>query len=437
MLNQILRSNLVTGLWLLGIVEIMLTIADLATCNDSEGLPFCILVNTLVWMGGIAWCGLLVAYFFVRRSSDEMQERQNAARVPSPVQPSATIPFSAGFISFGGLLLAVVGLGIAFGVYQTRNPSIFDLIEGGTVLGLEERLAGDSEGIDDKNREGLTPLMLAIRAGRLDMVKCLISNRASVNQPDRAQHTPLIQAIENPEIVEHLLLSGADAQLQDIQGMTPLHWAIQKKSLESARLLIQYGARMNVRNNAGDTPLLMAVKNGCSGVDLLLMHGADPNLADQIGETPLHHAASNDDCVAAKALITAGEEVSPVSMQGWTPLHVAAMNGSLSVLAVLLQSNAHVDLENKRSQTALTCAIVKNQTKAVDYLLQHGADVNKVDQQGNTYLHMALMEGQDEIVIRLVQSGADLDVANDAGVTPRKLIKSQGKGSLLNDVKDG
>ena len=77
----------------------------------------------------------------------------------------------------------------------------------------------------------------------------------------------------------------------DFEGITPLHLACQKGHLETARLLLGYGADVVQDNNQWDlhSPLHLAAANGhMTVVELLISHDAPMNCRDQLQRTPLH-----------------------------------------------------------------------------------------------------------------------------------------------------
>jgi ankyrin repeat protein len=91
--------------------------------------------------------------------------------------------------------------------------------------------------------------------------------------------------------VQQLIDEGCDVNLQNKEGMTPLHFACQQHSYENALVLINAGAVIDLRDKYGNTPMSNAVFS-CREADgklikLLRDRGADPYLKNDHGVSPL------------------------------------------------------------------------------------------------------------------------------------------------------
>ncbi|KAI1933052.1 RNA polymerase II sequence-specific DNA-binding transcription factor binding [Ophidiomyces ophidiicola] len=111
------------------------------------------------------------------------------------------------------------------------------------------------------------------------------------------------------------------------------------------RLLIRYGAKTNVRDQDGNTPLHMLLRhrNFQSKLDLLQLfidHGTNVNAPNEFGSVPLHTAASIAEVEPVKILLEHGADVNRKDDHGYVPLHLASSAvGIRKELATLLLEN--------------------------------------------------------------------------------------------------
>ena len=99
-------------------------------------------------------------------------------------------------------------------------------------------------------------------------------------------------------LVSSLLASGAELDVHDDLGYTPLHYAAKHDHYKIAELLINHGADVNANDEEriGETPLAVAVRSASPGlVELLLQKGADPTISGWMGLTALDRATKRRD----------------------------------------------------------------------------------------------------------------------------------------------
>ena len=134
----------------------------------------------------------------------------------------------------------------------------------------------------------------AARNGRLEEVKQGLDSGIPVNAKDTLDQTALLAAATHNylEVVQLLLERGADPNLPDNAGWTPLHYAAWFGSGTAILAVLQdHGAQVNAQNDRGITPLYFAsVAGHDTQVKYLLAHGADRNIASKSGYTPLRAA---------------------------------------------------------------------------------------------------------------------------------------------------
>jgi ankyrin repeat protein len=161
--------------------------------------------------------------------------------------------------------------------------------------------------------EGWSPLHVAAQYGNLEIMDCLMKAGANVNLLDSGGATPLFRAVfeVKTEAVIHLVQNGADVNIcaGRVKVWSPLHSAAVYGNLEIVDCLIKAGADVNLRNSYGGTPLLCAVAIGkTEAVFHLVRNGADVNITAGgfLNTSPLFVAAQNRNQEIMDCLIEAG-----------------------------------------------------------------------------------------------------------------------------------
>ncbi len=239
----------------------------------------------------------------------------------------------------------------------------------GDMKDLADQLLHEGASVNQHNASGNTPLHVAIRARNESVIDILLHHGANVNARDRCGLTPLHLAcvIQNTSVVMKLLDAGSKADgIQDgkFYVSTPLMTATENKDVNTAKVLIENGANVNLRDWWQNTALLKAVQTGSVElVSVLLRYGADPNACNRFGGFALHYAVVADQCSITRMLIEAGCAIDSCgstekdSTVKYSPLAAAIHRDCLQCFNFLISSGADFDKEDLKHKTPLVYAL--------------------------------------------------------------------------------
>jgi ankyrin repeat protein len=271
----------------------------------------------------------------------------------------------------------------------------------------------------------MTPLLYAARGGCQRCVTAMLKAGADINLPDPDGVTPLMVAIDNFnfDVAEYLLEQGANPHSWDWWGRTPLYIAADMNSYNS-----RAGDEPQANTNTALDIMKLLLEAGVNPDPQLNMHrpgrgGNSGRFVDDLlnsGATPLLRAANSQDVEAVKLLLDHGAEVDLPNAMGVTPLIAAGGFGSsrgvlggrfgpdaearsIATLEVLLAHGANINAR-VLDTTSLTARIARRSSMT--------------DRQGQTVLFGAISQGWLEATKYLIDHGADLKVKDALGKAP-------------------
>lgn len=124
-------------------------------------------------------------------------------------------------------------------------------------------------------------------------------------------------------------------------GETALHIVTARRDLVWMQFLVGKGANVNVRNARGETPLEIAADLGfAEGVDFLLTSGARVDETNNTGSTPLIDAVNRRDLAVVRSLLKAGANPDRPDNSGRTARDYATLFGKTSPVLAEIETNA-------------------------------------------------------------------------------------------------
>lgn len=265
------------------------------------------------------------------------------------------------------------------GIKDTATEGVLRMLrEKSYTVGLQAIVKLLEQGINAQDDEGRTPLILAVIDEGNDF-----DSRLPYGESE-----PEGYSAGNVPFVKELIAMGADVNLPDNQGATPLINAVMYNNKDVAEALLAAKAAINKADKDGTVPLVHAIRN--RDMDLfrfLLDAGADIEIKDNYGSTVLYCAASDKNLPTAKCLLERGAKVNVKNDDGeTTPLMNA---GTPENIALLLQYKADINAVDEFGRTALIRFAQRDEADLVKALIEHKADLNVTDKKGRSALNHA------------------------------------------------
>jgi|GEM_PF-1829987 len=273
-------------------------------------------------------------------------------------------------------------------------------------INIMKYLFDNNIAVNGKIGRGNSLFHFAVISGNIKSVKFLINRGADINLVDYNGDTPLMMAVKKyrweksskkrkdfKSIIYHLISKGAQINIQNIRGYNVLHLLIQTSRQGSSLYHFGYSAarkeheliklflKHKINRNAKDV-------NGLGYISSMLK-----------GQVLTSHERSN-----LKFLFSQGISYKQKDIQGNTPLHYAKCTETIKIL---MKRGADINARNVYGQTPLFMA---KKNVVFFYLISQGARIDLRDFYGNTLLHEF---GKKRTIVRyLIKNGADISALN-------------------------
>lgn len=225
-------------------------------------------------------------------------------------------------------------------------------------------------------------LLAATHINYINHFKLLIKHVKS-QWDEHRMNVVLMKAIEhsNVEAISILLASGVNPNMYIRSGRAikfPLFLSLEKQSLEIIKLLCAYGADINIQNSMGQTPLMLSTNlaEGSPFFDYFLENGADVHICSTVGTTMKHAIAGNSRYQVDK-LLEHGASLYDIDndVKGYNALHFSANLGFYELTKYFIEKGISVNSKTEKGMTPLLYVCAYGQVGIAKYLLLQGARI--------------------------------------------------------------
>jgi ankyrin repeat protein len=309
-----------------------------------------------------------------------------------------------------------------------------------------------------------TPLIVAVDMGNVEIAKLLLEAGADVNYRKAWKNFALQYAMQSEECMKALLEYSPLLDLVDDDGDTALHCVEAETPVPTIKRLLNAGANPEIVNDMGYTPVCMAILNqNLPVVQYLISKKVRLDFTGGRRGGPLHlacHLASSE-CI--KDLVNGGANVNLCDPEvTGTPLQAFCFRqadwseeeeGTKQMIEFLIQVGANVNKKGGKLGYPLHAACLRSTPGIIKFLIEKGADIpvedvmgrnpaqlaslrttehvelfdaeeyrrlfSERDALGRTALHYAVVSGRLDLVKRVYDlSGRKVDIADYDGWTP-------------------
>ncbi len=333
-------------------------------------------------------------------------------------------------------VLSVGALGAS--LMQAAGPStVIDAAMAGNRDAVRTLLQAGAD-VNTALGDGMTALHYAATRNDAELAKMLIVAGANLKATTRlGGYTPLLLASRagNTAVLDTLVAAGADPNSATVNGTTALMFAAASGKADAVKLLLDKGAKLDVKENArGETALMFAAAAGRAEViRVLTAGGADTAVTTKLVDLAVFAKEEQErfaQFLQQQGQGSRGSQSSQGSQgsagsqgsQGSAPTAQGGRGGRgrQGGVAGVDRQYSYTELVGfQGGLTAIHMAARQGSIDAVQALLDAGADINQRSTADRiTPIVIATVNGHFDLARRLLDRGADPNLAEDNGVTP-------------------
>ena len=330
--------------------------------------------------------------------------------------------------------------------------------------------------LDEKNNEGMTPLIISAKNKWHRTVQILLDNKAHIGSVDGDGNTALHHTAYNNDITtaqvilthQELAHQGEHSLRERIvdsitrrfesdyvkinaynkEHKTALMIAVQEGFLDYVKMLMPYKPNMEAHDSNAQTSLFYAVKNeDLPMVQYLIEQNINVRAKDKNNNMAIHFAVHLKLHSIVEALAMGGNSpLDEASSEFLPPLHMSVVALDTRMIQILLRAGAKVDNiqtgeQYKVSPLSLLFVLPdvseEKMIEISEFFINRHANINTTAHspiEKNTFVHIAIDKGYEKLLDLLLRAKAKIDVFNAKGRSPLLSAIEQNKPGMVQKL---
>ncbi|TMW61556.1 hypothetical protein Poli38472_012747 [Pythium oligandrum] len=268
--------------------------------------------------------------------------------------------------------------------------------------------------VNEEDSDVMTPLLLAAKVGRVDVLNVLAAHGADSSALNDSEASLIHMAASSGRVamVEAVAALGIDATARDKNNRTALHyaaWAGQVNMMETAMMDIAMSSSGGMFDG-GDVVASMVARGNVEATEA--MFGVHGDCEDKEYGYHVTYSSTGEESDVISKLVKLGVDVEAKEESGKTALHFAALAGRADIVKTLLSLGANVNAADEYARMPLHCAAKYGNAETVEVLLANGAEIEAMYGDLKTPLACACRRASPDVARVLVKHGANLEGMN-------------------------
>ena len=239
--------------------------------------------------------------------------------------------------------------------------------------------------------------------------------------------------------IDRLIERGADVNFRNVEGYTPLFFAVYYNKLETVKALLAHSPTLDYFyfTTTSETALLIAVKmNYLDIAEALIRAGAQIDLADSKGAAPLHYASLYGYAEMTDMLLYYDAQINLKTDDGFSVLHTAIYSGYVDITEMLIKNGANMESRDNDGNTPFLIAASFGDTLIMNMLYKYGVDFYANNNMNYNALTLAIAFDHKDAVKYLLQIDNKWNENSPPELNPYKVAAKYARKDIVNILRN-